>query len=278
MSSMYILEAYLQGYEAELYLNEALMAKTTPDIPKRQIMVVNEWLKNGENLFRVAFKKVDNEALEKEQEALQKMGGPKPFNERDEPPYVRCEVTLREKTLANFSDDSLGNLLAEFKWEPPVAGPVPIPSQQVWLHPVQHDWGVWSWEKADIVTLTPSVLQELVHYVTHLFNLIAASDLDGLLKEMEVKLQEFAACYGKTLEEVTAMTRAGLAETLNAQDFILEPLDFTKMAPRLCCGGRVVELLYQDDKPILRSPTEWGPLYTLSVYVAQVNKTWKIIR
>lgn len=134
----------------------------------------------------------------------------------------------------------------------------------------------WSWSRA------PAVLESLGRagvdaYVAELARLFAAADVERLLEEMRIWIEERAQAYPDgEREQAFAARRADLQRLVEIDPRSRQP-DLRGLRYRMAAGGRLIEPLDAEDRPILRS-READPPFQLPVLIGMSGGRPAILR
>jgi len=96
---------------------------------------------------------------------------------------------------------------------------------------------------------------------------------------MRVKLAEVGRCYNFSLAEAEEKMRLVYESVVTPGALELAEIDPEALDPRLCCGGRVVEVRRRDGRPAIRQKEPIGDQnWAMPVFLAKVGGRFTIVR
>lgn len=238
---IFAFEASVELCTAEFYLNDIPLIRLNAAAPRRAVIPVNEFLTGGRNLVEIV-------AHPGPTPAAARQGSP-PLDDAGARALARI---VRYPPNAIPGEDA-GDRYLHLAWRSEARA---VTSPAVAAQSVALDLpaGRWSWERADVLELTPATVAEVRGMIHTVQGWYRARDFDRLLAFKRLGLAEWAAAYGESAAAHADRIRRVLDEHLwNAPDWSVEDVDLARYDLRLCAGGRLVDCIAKDWLPIVRA-------------------------
>lgn len=251
MQFRYYIDADLSEGVRALRLNDFELVHSQRG-PYRGLLVVNDWLVNGQNPVEVELtSELDTFSV-------------KVFREPHDMTVALTEgdsELLLELKRADMPDDQLRDLRA--------VGAIAVADAAA----------PCPWLKAPVLELTDEVIEASWQMVERLRAALEIGDVQVFVQHMHMCLEHSAASWGMSIGRVQAEELQGLREDLAASDFRLTPLKREDYRPRLQCGGRLIEPRSKDGAAViqqLRTSDEQGIL-VIDPLLGMVDGVWKVL-
>lgn len=262
------LEAEAVGCSAEVYVNDIPQARLLPGVARRSDRPVSESMIDGTNDLAVIINP-----------------GPTPSTVRANPQKMTAaspasfSATLKRYPQGVFPGDPSGKLLVKLDWATGEGSEFTAPLEQRTRGALGPLYGPWAWQAARKLDLTATVVGDVTRFLKSLATALGRGDPEPYLQAARVVFEESARAYGKSAEVEMHGFRTDLKEASTHPTWALEPVDPERFDLRLVAGGRLVECLTKDWKPILRqrersdgtSDWEWP------MKLGNLNGQWKML-
>lgn len=277
---VYYLNVSINGYDTEVFVNDAPIVTSTTAYPCIAFPTVSEWVINGENEIKVVISGAKPKEPEDDSEARAEAEGRiySPRRKEDLSP-IRLKVALGQGELGTVVDLEREDVICALSFAPPGDAPPELPQVVVMRHAVTTPYGRYAWQDAAPITLDKATRAEIWEVVRALHADMGARRVDLLASMMRVKFDEVGRCYDLTPEEARAKMDMGFAGIFEPEAWALADIDPEELDPRLCCGGRVVEVRNKDGRPTLRQrepidEEDWA----MPLFLSKVGGVFVIVR
>ena len=283
---VYYLHVSINGYDAEVWLNDAPILRTSTAFPWLAFPTVSEWIVQGVNELKAVVYRA-----ERPKEPLLDRRRPiyaDPDDEEDDSGVVykapdlspvRLQVALCRGQLGGLPDLYNQDILCALDWSP-VPGQLPeLPATATARRDIVHPFGRWSWEDAAPIALDRATMGEIGDVARSIRSYTEGGDVNALAGLMRVKFDEVGRCYNFSPEEAEEKMRMVYEAVVTPGSFELAEIDPAALDPRLCCGGRVVEVRNRDGRPAVRQKEPIGDQnWAMPVFLSKVGGQFVIVR
>jgi hypothetical protein len=115
-------------------------------------------------------------------------------------------------------------------------------------------FGRQSWQDARVLELNDDLRDDAAQFIMTVIDLLEGNVLDPILERSAARYREVAAAYALSAQERAAIFRNGIAKLSGMPSWIFEtPQTEDDFSFRLCAGGRLLECIGPDWKPIVRA-------------------------
>jgi hypothetical protein len=132
----------------------------------------------------------------------------------------------------------------------------------------------WRWEAAERLELSDAVQREALNFVRNIHAALQTGNAGTFIDASEIRLEDLSVSYAsfdaaERRDFIRKGTRPGAMAVLVEGEF----------APRLCAGGRLLEIRARDGKPFMRERVNTdGEEGFFEMFIGKVNNTWCIVR
>ncbi len=144
---------------------------------------------------------------------------------------------------------------------------------------LQHVSWPCPWESAKRVDLDLKAREQIEELLKTLRKAFLRKRFDPVLDLVKPRLRQVEQAYGLPEEDRQKVLSNILQELSSEPDWDMEPLKEDQWDLRVCGGGRLVECLTKDRKPILcATPDNTGGRFTFPAFLGKIGGEWKILR
>ena len=253
----------LKGLAAELYVNDIPVARVGGNLQPWTSIPVPEYLIDGENALSVILGIGDNPSA-----ARVGLEG----TQCD--PGVEIQARIVRMKDGEMAQPGSGEPLLEMQWVAEKAENLPYTLSTT--GDIGSKFGSWKWQSADILTLDSDTSESAAEFIRGIAEAYTKANPDPIIEHARFKHQETLAAYPIYAgEDFDAMFREQLqmgAEHPNWKPYEL-PRDQYDL--RLVAGGRMIEAVAKDWRPIVRM--ENGD-FGYHMYIGKIDGEWQILR
>lgn len=267
----YYVETDMHGYACRVTVNGYGVLTPWRRL-MRGVLPLNGWVIQGTNTLGVRIEAEDGPGvLGVEPDAPSRWVSLEVALERDVPEGTLAGESPGEVLCALGADDqAIAELLAESELELPLD----VHSSFELASPFPR----WRWQDAEpLDALSPADRAEIDALLTDLYQTVASRDVGAILGKLALPVREAAVAWGRAEAELRAEL-AGLYRVLfEADGFALEALELGSLTPELHCEGRVVELITDDGRPMIRQ-VPGDEQWILPLHVGRLDGRWTPVR
>lgn len=243
------LEAAVAGCEAEVYLNDIPLGRISGEgvspLPDRFGMTVSDYVVNGPNRMELMLFTGERPSLSKAPQGQRDTAG------------VRAWIRLAEYDPGMAIGDG-GYTLHELFFDGD-RGEMPAPiAVGDSVSVISQFSSPWAWELAEPLVMSGALIGEATRFIEDLWHIMSTRDVAGQNALSEVNVREGCLAYGSDYRQTRADHNAILADIFGDPTFAMRPLEHERFDFRLCAGGRLVECVGLDWKPVIRSEPDAG--------------------
>ncbi len=237
-------EVELRHCGADLWLNGfPLRRRRHPGDPFASIPV-HWYLVNGQNKLEVVVEPGARPTLSREHTGYRRLIGASAIGR------------LIRYPIGAITDPDNGTLLGEINWQPPDDRDEAYPLVLSANIDVRTPFPRWAWQDAPVLTLDEATQKEALSVLSRAHEAFDRGEVKAMLDLLKVRFDEGLSAHPhadrKTLEEELK----GWVEEVASDEVEVLPLAPERHDMRLCAGGRVLELIDQDNRPSQRYRTE----------------------
>lgn len=264
-----ILEARVEGCEAEIYLNGIPLTTLTPDDCYEVSIPAAQYVVPGENRVQMAINPGPSPSTATRGEAW------------TAPREARAAVQLTCYPQGAVPGDGSGLCHFALTWSGDgqeggtrlAEGVVDWPSDR-WPSAA----GPWSWQSAPPLDLQQHQAA-ITQFIGRVHRAMATRDIQFMINLAALHLRDLVAAYQLDWGEQQQEGRGIYQELFAKPDWAMEPLDPETYDLRLCAGGRLVECVRHDRDAILRSEKDAeGNRYNYPMMLGVVGGQLQVLR
>lgn len=257
------LEAAVAGCEAEVYLNDIPLGRIAGEgvsaLPDRFGMTVSDYVVNGPNRIELLLFPGERPSLAKAPQEPRDTAG------------VQAWIRLAEYDAGVAIGDG-GYTLHEVYF-PGDRGELPAPMAVGDTVNVTSQFASpWAWELAEPLVMSGALVGEATRFVEDVWHIFSTRDVAGQNAISDLNVREGCLAYGSDFRQTRADHNAMLGDIFGDPSFAMRPLDHERFDFRLCAGGRLIECVGIDGKPVVRSePDREGTILRVPLLLGRVQ-------
>lgn len=272
--TFYVLECKVDGFAAEFWLNDIPVIRLDENSGFAGIQV-NHLLVEGENEVEMVLFHGD--------EPLESKTGPLPPKEPKPPqavdPKLKASVSLCKYPYGAAVGGPDRTELFQMTWGPSEETTIVVPLSVKDTCTPGMPAPRWKWQDADLLELDRETILELVELLESMCESIGRGDPEPFLERSAIRLQEIAVAYETDPAEKEDLIRRVIPQDGANESFSMEALDPAMFNFRLCGGGRLIEAIAKDWKPLVRGgPDAQGNPLAYDMILARIDGEWCIVR
>ena len=208
---VYFLNVNIDGYEGEVFVNDAPILAASLDFPCLGNPPISEWLLNGDNVLKFVIERAPH--LVPPEDEMPTADAPPPNGDHDDTeaqsdvddssgdgeqeapddgsgdPILR--ITFCSGELGGLSEEA--EELGVIDWTPPEDPdpPIELPLEVTLAVAVQHSFGSWAWENAPPLELDEPTIAEITQFVQDLHQAMSSGNINALIDAAAINYREF---------------------------------------------------------------------------------------
>jgi len=271
------LEADMVGCSAEVYVNDVavgLLANARvpthlPDAGPKLSVSVSQYMVDGENEIAAL---IDP--------------GPTPSTVLSNPRRCTAKApasltaVLKRYPTGAYPGDPAGQVLLRLVWSVQKDQEYTIPCLARARGDLGQMYGTWRWQAAPRLDVNGERIRQVHHLLAAIANGLKRGDPEPFIEAARDRFLEINRAYGRPQDFGVRELRDKLRERLTDPNWDLAPVEVGEFDLRACGGGRMIDCLTRDWKPILRQREgEDGLSMTFwPVRLAEIQGHLKVVR
>lgn len=146
--------------------------------------------------------------------------------------------------------------------------------------PCPRPTGSWAWQSSPRLVLDGGLRRRVNTLLSLLIESLRRADAQLFLRLADVRFREVCAAFGEDAAERKERWAAGLRRLSSEPNWLLPEPEEAMMALRLCAGGRLIECLAADWRPIVRARQDERGVFrvTYPLFLAMIDGQLAIVR
>jgi len=137
----------------------------------------------------------------------------------------------------------------------------------------------WSWQTSETVVLNRETRADLEKFVAGLHLSLEGCLVEPLVEASRIRYAEIETAHYLSSGDREAFVTGALSEMMERSYWGMQPLDTSPFDPRLCGSGRLVQLVCEDDRAVLRrNPNKRGQVIFFDMMAGKVDGEWHVLR
>ncbi len=223
-------------------------------LPQKELMI-NQWVQNGSNTFK-----------------LNLFIAGHLFEELEDQYF-----TLKIVETVIEGETQTENIIKEIEWKWTHGTEFPINLSDSF--DVELPYSGFLWDAGEPLTDETIDLDSLTQYIYHIKELLKAKNYPALEPLVTPKAKELAAAYYIPVEQRLKDQRDFFTQELFGEaGWGMEDIDFEGMNIEYHAGGKLIEVLDKQGKPILKSAPIDDAVFSLPMFLSYQNGGWVVCR
>lgn len=241
------LEAAVAGCEAEVYVNDIPLGRIAGGgaLPDRFGMTVSDYVVDGPNRIELLLFPGDRPSRARAPQGQRDTAG------------VRAWIRLAEYDAGMAIGDG-GYTLHELYFDGD-RGEMPAPISVADTASVTSQFAApWAWQGAEPLVMSGALMADATRFVEQVWSVMANRDVAGQNALSDLNVREGCVAYGTDPRATRADHNEILGNIFGDPTFAMRPLDHEAFDFRLVAGGRMVQCVGTDWRPVVRSEPDRG--------------------
>jgi hypothetical protein len=169
--------------------------------------------------------------------------------------------------------------LASLAWSGEDSGPLVAPRVFTTHCDIESPFPEWSWQTSEPLVLNRDTRADLETWAARLRLSLEGCLVEPLVEACRIRYAEIEKAHYLPAGDRAAFVTNALLDMMERSYWGMQPLDASPLDPRVCGSGRLIQLVSQDDRAVLRrNPNQQGQVVYFDMLVGRINGEWLALR